>query len=313
MNKIEKLLLALLVLGSIPGSLWAMDDDMDDDSDGEFFMDEDDHDSYKKKHWQIIPYLDGQKPATTVPPAVIAPPAIVVPLANSIAPVDNPVPVRRKPRQAVTVVDSGPVVYVGQGGEVHNTVDPTVIPFTENLSKKLQPLTTKKGLLGLTGLILAITGLRYVYVSSVIKQIADLQSLSARCDTVLKAVLKGHIDAELVEIDSIFCCGLDQELQDKLDDAISGYNIALQQVCHELCAHRGDTITNSTQVQQARKALALCQQVIDECEQVLAKKPTLADSMLKKGSIWAQALTVQVKSATTAIANRFKRQGPKMA
>jgi hypothetical protein len=287
MNKIQKLTLALLVLGSIPGGLWAMDSD----DEGEFFVDEADQDEYRKKHWKIVPYVDSQKPAEVAPPAVTP-------------------PVQHEPRPAVTVVESGPVIYFDQRGEVHNTVDPTVVTTTKNIIEKLQLLMTKKGLCSLTGLVLAIVGLRYVYVSSVIKQIADLRSLHTKCDEVLKAVLKGYIDAELVEVNFVFCCGLDQELQDKLDGALSGYNIALQQVCHELCAHQGD-VAHSTQVQRARSALAACQQIIEECEQVLIKKPTVADSMLKKGSVWAQDLTARVQSATKAVAHRFKRQGLK--
>jgi hypothetical protein len=301
MNKMQKLTLALLVLGSIPGGVRAMDSD----DEGEFFEDEAERAEYIKQHWQLVPL-------EVTPPAAIVPPVVIAPAAVPVAPVDNPVPVPRAPRPAVTVVESGPVMYLDQHGEVHNTVDPTVVPFTDKVLAKLQPLMTIKGLWGLTGLVLAIIGLRYVYVSSVIKQIADLQSLRTKCDTVLKAVLKGHIDAELVEVETVFCCGLDQELQDKLDDALSGYNIALQQVCHELCARQGD-VTHSTQVEHACKAMAVCQQVIEECEQVLVKKPTIADSILKKGSVWAQALTARVKSATTAIAHRFEPQGPKTA
>jgi hypothetical protein len=344
MNKIQKLLLALLVLGSIPGGLWAMDVSLDD-AQRALMVDPDTEDT----EFDFAPETEEERLGDIVPTVVTSvadvpqPPVAVVTtpgdqettaqVTTAVTSATTPVNPATQPQSAADNPDTLTLLTLGvdhspqapvidttaPGTPIVINIDPAAQPhtstpaFTENLFEKIQPLMTKQGLLGLSGLILAITGLRYVYVSSVLKQIADLQSLSARCDMVLKAVLQGHVDAELVELDTVFCCGLDQELQDKLDDALSSYNIALQQVCHELCTHRGDTITNSMQVQQARKALAVCQQVIDECKQVLVKKPTIADSMLKKGSIWAQALTTQVKSATTAITHRFKRQGPKMA
>ena len=312
MNTIQKLMLALLMLGSMPGALLAMDADTiladpvivpagdpnpeagADLSDGEALADEQNYeDESDDDEGKFVDAEEGEE--DPVPEPATTPGAAPGPTP---APTSPAIPDAVVPLPSVVVVTSP------------NVSTPAVI---EILSEKMQSLMTKRVLVGLTGIILAMTGLRYVYVSSVIKQVADLQSLRTHCDALLKAVLKGQTDPQLVEVDFITCFGLTQELQDKLDDAVSAYNIALQQVCHELCADQGGPLANRIQVQQAHKAMALCNQVIDECEQLLIKEPTVVDAMIKKGCLLTRAFTAQVKTTTTVIAHKFKRSAVKKA
>jgi|GEM_PF-6447511 len=343
MNKLQKMIVALLMLGALPGAVLAMDD-----AKGVFNPEEWRHINKKK----VDLGGDLKVGETVAIPAEIVAEAADNPLSGisattdqgqpplledttdddlfDYAPEDIPAIVPGPIPAPNPLVDTGVLGNPASKQVVEPAVDPLLLEtplvrcdqpdilpestpdFTQVLLKKIQPLMTKTGLFGLTGLITGVIGLRYAYVSSVIKQVADLQILRSQCDATLDAVLQGETDPDLVEIPSIVCVGLHEELQDKLDDALAGYNIALQQLCHELCAKNGQMV-DSIQEQQARKAVTACQAVIDECEQVLVKKPTMMDTAIKKGSILAQALTTQVKATATTLASRFKRQDPKKA
>jgi len=280
MHTLEKLLLGFLMLGTIPGGILAMSD-----ADEAVFMDavEEPYEDYVRKNWKIVLYEDSSKP--TQPPVVHPKRAFAI---------QHPV---------TEFPQDGGVIYQDLKGIGHEHAKFTI---PEIVLQKIDPLLTPKVIVALTGLVLTITGLRYLYVTSVIKQKADLESLRTNCDTVLQEILKGNVDPEVVEVPLMHCSGLSEALQDKLDDTLTAYNLTLQQTCHALCACQPGNSDANAQVQDARKAMAICHQVIDECEQVLVKKPTMVDAMVAKGSVWAQALRVRVQSAATAITHRLR-------
>jgi hypothetical protein len=357
MTKLQKMMLALLLLGAIPGALRAMDDKNPGEGSLAVGMTiglpltvlpkvvgknpssstsatpdvigDDEDDNFLDFPEEILdtpevstvdtgahnPTLANQNPVPnpTVPTSVVPPQASATPtppITPGTATVSL-IPADQSANPGSFTVGL-PVTQPVPFEVVVNPLDKSTPDFTQVLLKKIKPLMTKTGLFGLAGIITAVIGLRYLYVSSVIKQVADLQALRAQCDATLDAVLQGETDPDLVEVPLVACVGLNEELQDKLDDAVAGYNIALQQLCHELCAQNGQ-MADSVQEWQARKAVAVCQAIIDECQQVLVKKPTMMDTAIKKGSILAQALTTQVKSTATTLARKFKRQDAKKA
>ncbi len=321
MNKIEKLLSLGLILLCVAGTVRCMDDDFTDgDDDTEFFEIEDDDvdiDQLTKPAdlgpnpagntggLGDKPGVGGPKPEGTGPnPAgeakEVAPTTGVVLSGAEKAEVDE-----------LTKTDKKESGDAGQK-PVGNPGGPGDEP--EETGKKSagegKELTLTTGMIlqgaGATAIVVTIGGIWYCVTHSVLKQAADLNRLDSQCAQVFGTVARGNTQFECLAIESVICIGLEPQLQDKLDDAIALYAMAVKDLCCAMKANGKGKVAQLPQYGVVQAKLLACKQVIAECKAALNKKPILADRILISSSRAATSIGRRLMGTTTSLINKVK-------
>lgn len=159
---------------------------------------------------------------------------------------------------------------------------------------------------GATAIVVTIGGIWYCVTHSVLKQVADLNRLDSRCAQAFGTVVRGNSQFECLVIESVTCVGLEPQLQDRLDDAVALYAMAVKDLC---CAMKVNGKGKAAQLPQygtVQAKLLICKQLISECKEALNKKPILADRILISSSQAVTSIGRRAMGTATSLVNRVK-------
>src|SRR5580765_6925928 len=230
MNRFEKLLSLSLLLLCTMAPLVCMD--TGDEEDGTVFLETEDD---GRDTTDAIPQAQA-KSASASPADLAVQPA--QPVANQVPAVQSTVPAKpASPAPAVVPLKD-------------DSVEP-------KLMVSLSPYIT----IEIAGLILvgsAITGIWYAAKRSVFKQIADLKRLEEKCVQATGVIARGKISFEGLGIELVTCVGLTHELQDKLDNAVALYAVAVQDLCSAVKVHGVQRLSGLEQQVVVQQRLVIC-------------------------------------------------------